>query len=326
MKKYLPYHTPDERWRIFNCPDYETYLNSYLIKGKFHCKVPKQILDDYVTIEHLMAIAYYHYPIYDEALSKLLRTIELATKLRCKELFISLTLESNNQKSIQLKKKTFNRLIEDLIKAEPEKNISHLLNNIKDLRNLLMHPENHSYAGGINYPAIISCVTAINILFAEERYFKTLKEKLSSYEKILIKLAHETLFFEKGKEAFLIAKISILDLFYSAESEIINLFIEPVSVIKANKSQEKQFAKPIITYLKVITYTSKEITGIDVSSEQVIRIYPSNNSKFSKIQEAYLKHLSEIDKAESPHYRSFIKSEQTRTIGLFRYKYYEFIT
>jgi len=89
----MEFHEPDSRWAGFGCSSYEHYLDRYLIRGKFHNKVPNAVTDAYITIEYLMAHAYYFYPMYDEALSKLLRTMEMAVKLRCKEIGIDIVVK-----------------------------------------------------------------------------------------------------------------------------------------------------------------------------------------------------------------------------------------
>ena len=162
------YHEPDKRWEVWECPNYEIYLQKYLVKGDFDAKVPKDIVAAFTTIEFLIAHAYYRYEMYDEALNKTLRTIEMAVKIRCKQLKIDFKYEvvkKNGKK--ENRDKDFNRLNQDLIKKEIGKELEYALEWVRFLRNIQMHPKMNSFMGGMSQRAITKCVEIINLLFAE---------------------------------------------------------------------------------------------------------------------------------------------------------------
>jgi hypothetical protein len=160
------YHTPDKHWEIWGCTNYDCYLEKYLVKGNFHDKVPEEIIDASATIEYLIAHAYYYFKIYDEALNKALRIVELSVKLRCKQLGIDLQHEEVDLNS-KKRNKDFSRLNEDLIKKEKNKELTYVLNYIRFMRNNQMHPTMNSFVGGRNNGVIIKCFETVNLLFAE---------------------------------------------------------------------------------------------------------------------------------------------------------------
>lgn len=47
--------------------------------------VPEDIVKDYEIVEYIMAYTYYYYPMFEEALRKLLTMYEMALKLKYKE-------------------------------------------------------------------------------------------------------------------------------------------------------------------------------------------------------------------------------------------------
>jgi hypothetical protein len=38
------YYQPDTIWEAFNIPNREEYIKHYVVKGKFHSKVPKDVI------------------------------------------------------------------------------------------------------------------------------------------------------------------------------------------------------------------------------------------------------------------------------------------
>jgi hypothetical protein len=162
------YHEPDGRWEGWGCPNYESYLEKYLVKGNFDGKIPKDIVGAFTTVEFLTAHSYYRYEMYDDALNRTLRIMEMAVKLRCTQLSIDLKHEVKKKNGeIKSEDKDFNRLNQDLIKTEKNKELCYALDWVRFLRNGQMHPTMNSFMGGMTQRAIIKCVEIINLIFAE---------------------------------------------------------------------------------------------------------------------------------------------------------------
>ena len=151
------YYQPDTRWPIFGTPTREQFEARYVFPPRFHAGVPEDVVESYTTASHLMAAAWYHYPIYDEALSKLLLLLEMAIKLRCQQL--DLPAGPN---------RTLKQLITTLEAAEPAKDLGWWLQLLRQLRNQVAHPERHSFGGATFRPAILRMVNTLNQLFEEE--------------------------------------------------------------------------------------------------------------------------------------------------------------
>ena len=66
------WYQPDDRWPALGIGSREDYVAAYVFAGRFHPGVPADVVQAYETVSHLMAQAWYHYPLYDEALAKLL--------------------------------------------------------------------------------------------------------------------------------------------------------------------------------------------------------------------------------------------------------------
>ena len=175
--KHIPYHTPDHTWTIFSgVTNFESYAEKFVVKGRFHKDVPPEVMEGYAIAEYIMAHAYYHYPAMDEALVKLLRVLEMAVKMRCKELDI--TLETLDKKG-KTRKKVLNALINELAAKEAAKPTKGTLIWLKDVRNYLMHPSETSLLGSVALGHIRQCVIMLNALFLPEQYFQEAATELN---------------------------------------------------------------------------------------------------------------------------------------------------
>lgn len=171
------YFQPDTTWSALGAKTKEEYLERFLIKGKFHAQVHEDVIKSYETVEYLMAHAYYHYRMYDEALKKLLGIFEMAVKLRCKELGIE--LETLNAKG-KRKKRELYKLIEDYIKKGYPQKVRSKLDWLRELRNMFSHPERHSFGGGTFSQSIVPIINILNQLFLPVSYFT---EQVNELEK-----------------------------------------------------------------------------------------------------------------------------------------------
>jgi len=75
------WYRPDELWKIFpSIKSRKDFMRNWVIWGNFHSGVPKDILNSFETAEYIMAHAWYHWPMYDAALVKVLGILEMAVK------------------------------------------------------------------------------------------------------------------------------------------------------------------------------------------------------------------------------------------------------
>lgn len=175
--KYREYLAIDECWAIFNTNSLDEHIHKNVVKGVFHENVPKDILDDFKTIEYQQVYSYYHWPLMDEALNKGLRLLEMAIKLKAKESGIELkTLDAKPRE------KSFNQLINEVCKMEPLTQLKKTIHHLRDIRNFTTHKDSNSYFGGMGGLVkrnLMRLVNLINDLFLNP---EELKLKLISEE------------------------------------------------------------------------------------------------------------------------------------------------
>lgn len=158
--------------------DFEDYKKNCVVKGQFHSLVPKDVVEAFEVAEYIMAHAYYHYPLYDEAYSKLLLIVEMAIKLRCKQLGIQIETGKINKKNGQPINKVLDVLIKEMAAIEPTKSIEKGLHWLRERRNSKMHPDGHFYMGSMVSPAMKIGVTILNKIFTPDNTFQLFESEL----------------------------------------------------------------------------------------------------------------------------------------------------
>lgn len=316
----MTYHKVDERWPIFGCKDYESYLNKYLVKGLFHEGVPKDVKESYTVVEFLIAHAWYHYPMYDEALNKALRIFELSIKKKCAILSISI-YKSNN------KEKRLINLIDEVCKHESNKRQNVFLNFLRELRNLLMHPSENYFGGGIMFGKIQLVVNVINILFAPESFIISLDLLSAKRQKDISFLYSKSMAIFSDEKAILIHNIHLGDVFIRDTEEIILLFVEPVCKFSDEQKEKQVFPNQILYEILNPIITSDRITGIDLNTGFDITIMLATEELDLQAARNFQEYLYNI-KVEPHNFSPYLTSNMNEIgngLQKFRYKYYHSI-
>ncbi|GEM_PF-4227480 len=134
------YNTPDNHWIFYKIDTFEQFVNRFVVKGKFHKDVPDDIKKEYKTVEYLMASAYYHAPLYDEAENKILRLFEAAIKIKAKQDCIDLKYTTGRRS----REKNLKTLIDDIFSSEDAKEFNKKLHTTRNIRNFFIHKDDYS--------------------------------------------------------------------------------------------------------------------------------------------------------------------------------------
>jgi hypothetical protein len=296
----MEYHTPDTRWAGFGFHSFDEYCNGLLVKGNFHNCVPKDIIEDYQIAEYMMAHAYYHYPFYHEALSKVLRIIEMAVKCRCKQLKIP--LEHINQKSNREQKKVLKILMDDLVKAEPAKQLQQQFTVARSLRNTIMHPDRYVVTGAMSKGYIRQCITLLNTLFLPESKFIFLKEELEKTKLSLALFCKKLLVLEIAGNKFLLNGVSI-EAAITINNEASYLMIGyPIMLNVRENLTAHTYVKTLFFFVRNIIPSDNKVEALDEYTNEKISIYATDHTINVSHFDAYLKALNEVDQKERTMY------------------------
>lgn len=315
----MQFHQPDNRWPVFGCPDYQTFLDKYLVTGRFHNDVPEDVKKNYETIEHMMAFAWYHYPLYDEALNKLLRTFEMAIKLKCALLSISLT--KMNKKGVE-QKKDLVQLIKEVCVREPGKRQSVFLDHLRTLRNYAMHPDSHSYVGAMLKNKIILTVNILNILFASEEVIVKMDTLLDERNAQLKSLNGEAFAFFNDGVNQLVHTINIDNVFINGKAKIYLIFLEPVVIYTKEERENNSMPQPITLELKNPLFHANKITGQDADTGSPVVIEVLSNPKYVNDSKVFRDYVFNLTKDTFCIYMMMRMDWFSVGVQIFRYKHY----
>lgn len=264
------WYEPDTTWTVFNVKNREDYIERYVVPSSFHSGVPEDVVKAYETAEHLMALAWYHYPMYDEALKKLLGILEMAVKLRCQELGISLDFVNKRSKTEAYKLAV---LIDKVCAIKVYKNLKYQLNKARNLRNHYAHPDAYSFAGGIVKQAVVPLINVLNRIFLNPQIISTAQdilEQLKPHNRIF----EQGLFvLEVGDKKYLVTK-GVVNEVLPIEGECYSFWVFlPVLEHKA----EYEYAPPILLMLSDIEVSDQVLTGKEFKTGVSVKLYSSNN-------------------------------------------------
>lgn len=290
------YYEPSDIWCFYGIKTRNEYVEKYVIKGNFHNEVPEDIKKSYETVEYLMAHAYYHWPMYDEALKKILGIYEMGIKLKCQVLGITIEVKDKNGKT---KKKDLAILIDQLIKKKGyPKELKNKLQGTRELRNMLAHPDSHSFMGALNISAIIRTVNIINELFLEENWYALKQNKFTRLKKESLTLKEILFVLNYKNERILVCDLVPIATFKVKDKWVhcwsFSRLINDISNLDYNN-----IPAPIIMFLTDVEIENNCLSAVDFktsnsfSVEQTIN--PLNIEKFDNHKKG-ISLLTEKDK------------------------------
>lgn len=289
----MEWYKPDDRWEIWDIKSKEDFVEKFVVEGKFHSKVPSDIVEAFKTVSYLMAHAYFYYPIYDEAMSKALLVMEMAVKFKAKELAVNLKLEPNKKGDVYDKK--LYQVIEEICERKHLKFLQPEFDRARNMRNSKMHPDKHVIMGAMGFTNgnVMLFVNIINKLFLSE---KELNYNALEYEKLSTKMLKfkQGLFrldFEFGPT--LITTIYDFKYIKHKDSEILLLYVQPIlNNFKSNI--EKYNYEVLVLALKEFEIKGHKLKGIDINNKP-INIYPNQKEENIIVWKSFLEEYDEVN-------------------------------
>lgn len=147
----------DSRWLIFyNDISLEEFVTK-LPEIRFYPEVNQNVKDAFNIIHKILVHSYYEYLFIDVAVAKALQTLEMALKLRYKEI---------NGETWTTKGRNLKELINWFNKRGYfELDSVDFLNHVRETRNYLSHPEKHNIVGVASFHWIRTTVDLINDVY-----------------------------------------------------------------------------------------------------------------------------------------------------------------
>lgn len=282
IRKMENYLEPADIYKTFGIESFEQYLERYLVTGNFHQQVPEPVKKSFLVAEHIMAHAYFFWPLYDEALHKILGVFEMSIVIRCKQLGI---IKPDNYRRLP----RLSELIKKLTKQLGLAAFEDYFNAVKNLRNSFAHPKDHSFMGGTSKHIVVKLVNLINIIFLDEIWPREIVERTADQNKHLG--FNESSVFVipyQGKRILgfapkVFSAISIKGQWYYAVtfSPVLNLNTIPDDVC----------IERLLFLVKDVQITSKGISGFEFGSQSEIVFEVTNNERDKSMFETFRNQL-----------------------------------
>lgn len=292
----MEWYEPLGIWDIFGINSREEFVTKFVVEGNFNKNVPEDISKSFVTVSYLLAHSYYHMPMFDEAFSKALLIMEMAVKLKAKQLNIDLKLPPN-KKGVSFDKK-LSKLIDEICLNEELLFLKPDFDRARSIRNNKMHPDKHSFAGIMSYADsnIRLLVNIINLLFLE-------KEQLNVLHNTVEQLEDKLYPFQKGLHVLEFQNTKILiDGFYMFKyrefenTKLLLLYINPLTTKVHEQFVERKYPEPLIITFADFRIKEDSIEGEDLGGkpmkiyiddkEQNLKTYYDYNIALSKVSES----------------------------------------
>jgi hypothetical protein len=264
------WYQPDDIWKAVGILDRDAFVQRCVFAGRFHTQVPEDVIRAYGTASHLMAQAWYHYPLYDEAIAKLLFTVEIAVKQRCQQVGVVQTTSNaaGRTRSIRLQV-----LIDQLLAIEPHKGqfLGQWLHYVRELRNSFAHPDRYSYGGISLRHHILPLLNLLNFLFLDEAamgeaasYVAALRQQIPSAANLLGVTWQEANIVLLRAEPQCATQVD-------GQWRVIWAFYPLVSKLGEVLTRH-QIQAPIVLTLTNLDVIADEMTGTDVATGQTVKL------------------------------------------------------
>lgn len=309
----MKWYQPDERWEIWGITTKEEFVDKFVVPGKFHDKVPKNVVEAFETVTYLMAYAYFYYSFYDEAMSKALLIMEMSIKIKAEQLAIPLKLPPKKN-GVVFDKKLF-KIIEEVCRKEHLKFLKPEFLRAKKMRNTRMHPKTHTIHGAMGFTNgnAMLFVNVINKLFLNKNELHYWQVKRLNLEKLLSKFKQGLFVLEQHSVNYLITSIYDFKYLKIKERELLLLYVQPI-IAKPKYNIENHNYEPLVLALSQFKINGHTINGYDTKNNP-ISIYANNEEKNIATWLAFLEDYNKIKKEDLAHF--YLQSSR---MALWRYE------
>lgn len=289
------FHKPDPIWKVWGVNSHQEFLKKFMVEGKFHLKVSKDIVNEYKIVERLICYSYYSYGLIDEAFSKVLRIFEGAVKTRMQELGIEVGNKNENLKRRlgKLEKYTSPELFKQWDKA-------------REVRNIFAHPTSGQLFGITVHRSFLQMVNILNTLFID-------KKNIDANESILKRIKSETeplkngLFkLEMDDKAYLVWSIIPYSVFDKTD-QLNSLWVfHPVLTYFPQTIDKSDFWPPIYLQLRDVSFTETELCAINLEDDKPIKASITDKIENRNLLKTHTKIVNSSDEKVKDKYYNFL--------------------
>jgi len=294
------YYDADKTWQAsYRISNKEEYLEKYLVKGYFHKSVPNNVKEAFVTVEYLLAHAYYHYNMYEESFHVALRLLEKSIKLRAVELGID--LKDKPKKDGSRFDKKISTLTKEVAKTLKSDLLYDRLDKTRMIRNSITHSKEAPFIGtngNIDYQ-LKHIVLVINELFQDKDWHINYQKTLSEIEG-KINILNKKLFSFELNGRYITNGFCLVDIFYKS----LIIAIKPVAELNEKNKFFYSYCLELVKY----ELSENSIIGTTLHGEKIVFTETNNRNDISFFKK-YKKQINIRDKAFNNMSEDFVKRE-----------------
>lgn len=253
---------------------------------------------------------------FDEALKKCLFTLEMSIKIEAEQEGINTKEKKKNGKVWH---RPLGNIIKDICTKDHLSLFKQYLDRARELRNMIAHPERHSFMGPNGSDRYIKhLVNVINTLFLDEESYKDEVRMVRKASKDLSRIANTNqLFLQKGKSGAGYLVYELLD-FDSFDDDLV-LIIHPYPLEEMLERDSFLCSDPLKFVVKNVVFGNDFLSGIADDGEQ-LKLCQLDEKRLSKIKVAYRKHLKGL--SETDIFASFSYLNSTSSWKLVEEEYH----
>lgn len=302
------WYEPDPIFSIFDkAKTREEFVQNWVVRGQFHSKVPEDILKSYKTVEYLMAHAWYHWPMFDEALRKMLGMVEMAVRLRCQVLKIAVFREQLDKEGNQIPMPLYT-LIKQFVDKEPGKGLEEWLKIIRKLRNYFAHPQNHEFMGAAVIGKIKNLINLINLIFLDEVDCIAAKEKTTLFEREYADFKEGLFVLECTRGRILVTEMRLLEAFQVKDDWVYLCYFSPVLVNVLENLSERQYTLPPLIALSQIKLKEGVFEANDFETGSSVKVLPTAHPDNQKALNKHQQDWDQLDSTNQTFYKLHLDS------------------
>lgn len=298
----------DSYWGVFGIKTKSDFNSKINIESKFHSNVPKDIVSNFETAIYLLNFSYYHFKLLDEAVTKILVTLELAVKLKAKELLISLKNEPN--KRGYRSDKRYQTLIKETITKNNQLYLKPDFERARSMRNNRIHIDRHFFMGVLGYPIknIMCFMNLINQLFLDSCIIDDINKNQAKITLLVERLKNDLCVLEFNGTKILIDNIYKAQYFNDGNVKFLILFVNPVINEPIKYFSNKVLKEPLMVVLTEIVLTENTIEGVDFLGEKV-KVYKSTKNENKVTYKKYQNELKNVPSRDLDIYEAILLKE-----------------
>lgn len=287
----MEWFEPEKSWDLFGINSRDEFVKEYVVEGRFHERVPEDITKSFITVSYLLAHSYYHFPMFDEAMSKMLLIMEMAIKLKAETLNIPLKKGKRDKRLAEIINEVFEN--KEMVFLKPD------FDRAREFRNMKMHPKKHQFMGvmGFTNDNARLFVNIINLLFLDTKDLEKIISKTDQLHNDLKPFQNGLHVLQFQGQKILIDGFHTFKYREFENNKMLLIYVNPIIKSVHEQFLKRKYPEPLIIAFSEFIIKEDSIEGLDLE-RNAMKIYIDNKEQNLKTYYDYIMALSDISETD----------------------------